>query len=219
MIAWAGGQFPQFLDAAEARYSQELAPRLRDFVAAVDTHPEASTLTVTGHSYGGAVVGEAEQSGLAADRVLYVAGAGIGNGNQTVTDFPNTGDVPHYSMMARHDLIVGHIQGFEAGPLGHGTSPLTDPAVTRLETGFFTAGDTSSGTIESTGAGESHSTVYQRGSTSFNNVVGVITGTQVELFSPDRTQGTRYGGVQWVEGLQHPDYEAVTFDVSEQEKQ
>jgi hypothetical protein len=219
VIAWAGGHFPQFADAAEARYSQDLAPHLRDFVAAVDTYPEASTLTVTGHSYGGAVVGEAEQAGLAADRVLYVAGAGIGNGNQTVTDFPNTGDVPHYSMMARHDLIVGHIQGFEAGALGHGTSPLTDPAVTRLETGFVEAGDASSGTIESTGAGESHSTVYRRGSTAFNNMVGVITGTQVELFSPDRTQGTRYGGVQWVEGLQHPDYEAVTFDVSEQEQQ
>jgi hypothetical protein len=56
VIAWAGGQFPQFLDAAEARHSQELAPRPRDFVAAVDTHPEASTLTVTRHSYGGRCV-------------------------------------------------------------------------------------------------------------------------------------------------------------------
>ncbi|MFE7507170.1 alpha/beta hydrolase [Promicromonospora sp. NPDC057488] len=219
VIAWAGGRFPQFsltqpADAALASYSEDLGPKLRDFVGAVDTHPQASTLTVTGHSYGGAVVGKAEAAGLAADQVLYVAGAGIGNGTGAVTDFPETGDIPHFSMMARNDPVVGRIQGMEAGGLGHGASPLTDPDVKRLETGFVEADRPESGTIESTD--EPHSDVYTRGSTAFNNMIGVITRTQVELFAPDRGIAHWYG-IEKVTGIEHPGYQADIINLSQTE--
>ena len=186
VFAWAGGRFPQFLDAASDGFSRELGPRLRDFAAAVDRHPARSTLTVTGHSYGAAVVGMAESVGLRADRILYVAGAGIGNDNTKVADFPHTADVPHYALMARDDAIVGYVQGFDRGSIGHGASPLRDPDVVRLETGFLDAADPVPGeTIESLGGTKSHSGVYSVGSTSFENIVQTIVGGRVETFAPD----------------------------------
>lgn len=217
MIAWAGGEFPLNIpEATQPGYAEDLGPKLRDFVAAVDTRSDSSTLAINGHSYGGLTVARAEVAGLAADRVLYTSSAGLGPGVESVTEFPNTGDVPHYSMMARGDGVVGLVQ---RDPFGvHGDSPLYDPAVTRTETGFNETGKPSSGTIESTGLFKQHSAVYTRGSTAFNNHVGFFTGTEVELFAPDRVN-RRYGDDAWVAGVLHPDYEANTIDISEQEKQ
>ena len=149
-----------------------------------------------GHSYGSAIVGVAEAHGLQADRVLYVAGAGIGLGNTSVADFP--GDADHYAIMARRDFIVGNSQGVyrEDWGIGHGPSPLDDPSVTRLETGWVTAGDPGSGGLDNydnpdsrTAAGiDSHNTVFKLGSTSFDNIVGVIVGGGVEKFAPDEVR-------------------------------
>jgi hypothetical protein len=181
MFAWAGGRFPQGIDAALASYSEDLGPSLAGFAGAL-VIPARADLTVFGHSYGAAVVGQAEASGLKADRILYVAGAGLGNGIDSLDDFPYTADVPHYSMMARNDIVVGSSQGFDLGGLGHGASPLSTDGVVRLETGFHQGG----ATVESDGGIESHSSVFTQGSTAFTNIVNVIGGGEVELFAPDQ---------------------------------
>lgn len=211
VFAWAGGRFPQGLDARKDGFSRDLGPRLRDFAAAVDTHPGRSTLTITGHSYGGAVVGMAESAGLRADRILYVSGAGLGNDNTQVANFPHTADVPHYALMARNDLIVGHIQGADVGSWGHGASPLRDPDVVRLETGFIDDEKRVPGQdIESLGVTASHSGVYTVGSTAFNNIVQTIVGGQVETFAPDAQVVTpsRNGGatVHRIDGIDRDGY-------------
>lgn len=211
VFGWAGGHFPQNIDAASDADSRVLGPRLRDFAAAIDTHPGRSTLTVTGHSYGGAVVGMAEAAGLRADRVLYVAGAGLGNDTTRVADFPHTGDVPHYALMARNDALVGYIQGLDVGHLAHGASPLHDPDVVRLETGFLNDEKRVAGRdVESLGPTGSHSGVYRAESTSFKNIVQVIVGGQVETFAPDTTvvTATRNGGatVHRTDGIDRHDY-------------
>lgn len=211
VFAWAGGRFPQHLgEAPSDSFSRDLGPRLRDFAAGVDRHPATSTLTITGHSYGAAVVGMAESEGMRADRVLYVAGAGIGNDNTKVADFPHTGDVPHYTLMARNDAIVGYIQGFDVGSTGHGASPLRDPDVTRLETGFLDVENPVKGEdIESLGAFKSHSGVYTVGSTSFENIVQTIVGGRVEMFAPDdvRIHSVRgHARFTTTKGIDRPEY-------------
>lgn len=194
IFQWAGGAFPGTIpEATQSSYANALAPRLRDFAAGISV-PENGTLTVLGHSYGGATVGLAERDGLKADRILYVSAAGMGNGVGGLDDFPNTKDVPHYSMMARNDLVVGLIQGTGPGDM-HGQSALTADGVTRLETGFVTSGDASTGGLEDynvAGNGtppaiDAHGTVFKVGTGAFDNIIGVITGGEVELFAPDQT--------------------------------
>lgn len=221
ILAWAGGDFPQLFDAAWDGYSRDLGPKLRDFAAAVDTDPAGSTLTVTGHSYGGAVVGQAEAAGLEANRVLYVAGAGLGNDVDAVADYPRTSNVPHYALMARNDSIVGAVQAIgetvgEAGSLGHGDSALDDPDVIRLESGFIDADHPEKGDIESLGGGESHSGVYTVGSTAFNNIVGAITGTEVEAFAASRRVWVGNGYV-YLDGIDAADYVPDRFNVTDRE--
>lgn len=192
MFVWAGGVFPQGGEAANAAYSRDLAPKLLSFVDGLDM-PSNAAVTMIGYSYGSAIVGIAEAQGMQVDRVLYVAGAGIGLGNTSVAEFP--GDADHYAIMARRDFIVGNSQGVyrEDWGLGHGPSPLTDAGITRLETGWVAAGDTSSGGLDDydspdsrTAAGiDSHNNVFKLGSTSFDNIVGVIVGGAVEAFAPD----------------------------------
>jgi hypothetical protein len=213
IIAWAGGVYPATIpEAISSSYERDLGPKMRSFVEGVRV-PAGSDLTVTGHSYGGTVVASAERSGLRADRILYVSAAGLGQGVDSVAEFPSTRNTPHYTLMARNDGVVGLIQK----NFVHGASALHDGQVIRLETGFQDATDRSSGTIEDTGLKDAHSAVYLEGSTSFDNIVGVITGTRVELFAEDDTTGNRYGGVTWVDGIKHPDYEPQVIDVREWE--
>ena len=118
----------------------------------------------------------------------------MGDGVSGVADFPHTSEVPHYAMMSRNDLVVGLIQGRE-GDLHalHGQSTLTADGVTRLETGWIDAADPSSDDIEdhnvagngTPSAIDSHSSLYTPGSTSFENMVAVITGGEAELFGED----------------------------------
>ncbi|MGI5187791.1 hypothetical protein ACQEVI_06575 [Promicromonospora sp. CA-289599] len=123
----------------------------------------------------------------------------------SIQDFPHTKNVPHYALMARNDLVVGPWLAADAGELGHGASPLDDPGVIRLETGFVEDRRPESGTIEDTNTTaddpfESHSSVYTKGSTSFNNIVGVITGTTVETYAPNVTlPGPRAESVSGIE--------------------
>ncbi|GAA4058423.1 hypothetical protein GCM10023065_04590 [Microbacterium laevaniformans] len=132
-----------------------------------------------------------------------------------VSSGPNTAHVPHYSMMARHDAVVGLIQGNNGDWNAiHGQSPLNAPSVTRLETGFVDASDHGKGDMESTGVIDSHSKVFTRGSTSFDNMVAVITGSQAELCAPDDLVNTYSGaGPVFIDGVDSPDYSPHYIEV------
>ncbi|WP_194409663.1 alpha/beta hydrolase [Microbacterium cremeum] len=221
VFQWAGGAFPQSIpEAMSTSYSHDLAPRLRDFAAGIAI-PASASLTVVGHSYGGATVGLAEAAGLRADRVLYVAAAGMGDGVSGVADFPHTSEVPHYAMMSRNDLVVGLIQGRE-GDLHalHGQSTLTAGGVTRLETGWIDASDPGSDDIEdynvpgngTPSAIDSHSSLYTPGSTSFENMVAVITGGEAELFAEDEII-VAGGRPITIDGIDRDDYEPTYVEV------
>ncbi|EPD86077.1 hypothetical protein HMPREF1529_00677 [Microbacterium sp. oral taxon 186 str. F0373] len=197
VFQWAGGRFPHDIpEAMTWGYAETLAPRLRDFVAGIDM-PAGATSTVLGHSYGGATVGLAEKDGLSADRVLYVSAAGMGHGVSGVEDFPNTSNVPHYSMMARNDAVVGAIQPGIMDWM-HGQSALTADDVTRLETGWIHHDDPNSADLEDynePGNGtppaiDAHSSVFAPDSTAFHNMVAVITGGEAVVFAPDKTATT-----------------------------
>ncbi len=208
VVVWAGGELPQLLDAADARFSRDLAPMLRDFTAAIDLHKD-STLTVTGHSYGGTVVSMAEKSGLRADRILYVSSAGLGNDVKSISEFPYTSKVPHYSLMARNDPIVGYIQDADLGELGHGKSPLDAGGVIRLETGFINTEQPELGHLEDNSG--PHSTVYNKKSTSFRNIVNVLIGGRVETWAPDERVNIELRGgadhaYSWIDGVDTDDY-------------
>ena len=221
VFQWAGGHFPQSIpEAMSTAYSHDLAPRLRDFAAGVAVPPGA-TLTVVGHSYGGATVGLAEAAGLKADRVLYVAAAGMGDGVSNLDDFPHTAGVPHYAMMSRNDMVVGLIQGRE-GDLHalHGQSTLTAEGVTRLETGMIDGADPGSTDIEDynvpgngmPAAIDSHSSLYTPGSTAFNNMVAVITGREAELYAEDQII-VAGGRLITIDGIDRGDYQPAYVEV------
>jgi hypothetical protein len=200
VFQWAGGTFPQLElpGPTDASFSRDLAPKLVDFVAGIDK-PDGSSLTVLGHSYGGATVGLAEKAGLVADRILYVSAAGMGAGVSGIEDFPQTSGVPHYSMMARGDLVVGLIQGNGPEQM-HGQSPLTADGVTRLETGWIKDDngdrlvDLEDYNVEGNGTPrgiDSHSSVYDPRSVAFDNIIAVITGGDAMLFAPDDVYNPR----------------------------
>ncbi|MGZ0066853.1 hypothetical protein [Microbacterium arborescens] len=204
VFQWVGGALPQDLSqAVDASYSHALAPRLAAFTNAI-ARPAGADLSMVGYSYGGATVGLAEAAGLEADKVVYVSAAGLGQGNETIADFPHTGDVPHYALMARNDAVVGLLQGpLPFVDLVHGPSTLTAPGVTRLETGRIDAADPDSPWLEAynePGNGQppmvdSHSSVFMPDSTAMQNVAAVVTGGEAELFVPDEIIMTPDGPV------------------------
>ena len=112
-------------------------------------------------------------------------------------------------MASWFQIVVGLIQDL---PM-HGQSPIRDQSgVIRLETGFTEAGNPNSPDIESTGPLESHSSLMYPGSTSFENIVGVVTGSTVELFAEDHVDV--YGrSVVVTDGIDHRDYKPNLVDV------
>lgn len=181
MLAWQGGHFPQGAEAVNSAASEDLAPRLSRLVNAVD-HEESTAVTAVGYSYGGAVVGMAEREGMDVDRVLHVSSAGLGHGVRDLDQYPETSDVPHYAMLAPFDPIVGGSQGLElpGKGIGHGGSPVDTPGVTRLETGFK---DAAAG--QESGPARGHFNWWSTKSSSFRQVMGVLTGGEVEPFVED----------------------------------
>jgi hypothetical protein len=109
VFLYMDGDFPQSLDkAADAKYAREMAPGLVEFGHEVDREvgraAPGTPVTYVGHSYGGAIVGSAEQLGLNADRVVHVESAGTGVYN---TDYANPNpDVQRYSLTAPGDPIA-----------------------------------------------------------------------------------------------------------------
>lgn len=168
--------------AADPRYARAMAPRLVSFARELDTElaaaaPRART-TVIGHSYGGSVVGSAEQLGLRADNVIYASSAGTG-----VFDGPwrnPNPDVARYSLTAPGDPIH-YVQSLPGNPHGH--DPDTAPGVARLDTGRYADGRLVAGA-------DGHSAYWHDpDSTAFQNMVKVIAGEEPTRYvdhAPDR---------------------------------
>ncbi|GAB19618.1 hypothetical protein GOEFS_092_00430 [Gordonia effusa NBRC 100432] len=159
--------------AADTGPAKDIAPGLVSFGRELDTElnriaPTAKT-TFIGHSYGGAVVGTAEQLGLRADRVIYASSAGTGALN---TGWHNANpNVERYSLTAPGDWIHTAQQ---TGRLG--TDPDTAPGVARLDTGYYSPGGTHHGQLI-TGQNGGHGGYWDDpDSTGFQNMVSVIVG-------------------------------------------
>ncbi|MFT4042178.1 MAG: alpha/beta hydrolase [Gordonia sp. (in: high G+C Gram-positive bacteria)] len=160
--------------AVNRRFAQEMAPRLVQFGHELDTElghiaPESKT-TYIGHSYGGSVLGSAEQLGLRADRVVYAssAGTGIFDGAWNNAN-PN---VERFSMTAPADPIQ-IIQDLPGNP--HGSDPDDAPGVTRLATGSY-SGQTPEHSGLVAGPGGHGGYWDDPGSTAFRNLVAVVRG-------------------------------------------
>lgn len=179
VVTFIGGPMPQHIlkDSTRNSFADAIGPGLARFVAGID-HAPGTTVTALGHSYGGSVVGAAELAGMRVDRVLHVASAGIGPGVDDLGDLPRP-ETPRYSMTAPGDLIALS-QGLHVGPLGHGADPDTFADVTRLETGRMKDADPTSAMLQGKSA---HSDVFRAGSTSWNNMLAVMTGQDVSLYA------------------------------------
>ena len=155
--------------AISADQAKAMAPKLVEFSHALRTEIAATspgaTTTYIGHSYGGSIVGTAEQLGLDADNVLHASSAGTGALDGPWHDAnPN---VKRFSMTAPGDWIQA-FQGIPGGP--HGGDPDTAPGVVRLDTGFYSDGSLVAGT-------HAHGGYFDDlGSDAFQNMVKVITG-------------------------------------------
>ncbi len=180
MVTWQDGQFPPSLPhAAQASYADALSPRLADFSHQLRdqiSHSAAAgndvQVTVAGHSYGGAVVGEAEHGGLDADRILHIESAGMGHDVWQPGDLHDAQpDVQRYSMTAPGDPIH-YIRGIELGGLGHGADPDTFPGTVDLATGNYPDGRQLHGT-------SAHSDVFTYHSDAWWNMYQVFTGGRV----------------------------------------
>ncbi|UQE75887.1 alpha/beta hydrolase family protein [Gordonia sp. PP30] len=131
--------------------------------------PGAPT-TYIGHSYGGSVLGTAEQYGLRADNVVFASSAGIGVAHTPWHD-PNP-DVHRYSMTPPGDPI--HVAQRYGGAV-HGGDPDSVPGVQRLDTGFYGPHGKHPGALV---AGmDAHSAYLEDpDSTAFGNLVTILRG-------------------------------------------
>ena len=212
VISYLGGPMPQVVafEAFDTSYAIQQGDDLARFVNGID-NPTDAPVTVVGHSYGGSVVGDAEASGMHADRVLHVESAGAGPGVRSVDDYAYP-DTDRYSMTAPDDPIQ-YAQGTSIGPLGHGADPNALDDVVRLETGLVDADNPSSGILR---GGAAHSGVFGPGSTAFENILGVLTGEDVSLYSPpDWVQVEVDGQIvdQYQYPMEDPTYRPQTMDV------
>jgi hypothetical protein len=189
--------------AADPQFARDMAPRLVDFGRELDAEiaeraPAAKT-TFIGHSYGGSVVGSAEQLGLNADRVIYASSAGTGvfDGEWQNAD-PN---VERFSLTAPGDPIQ-YIQSMPGSP--HGGDPDSMPGVTRLDTGSYSDEnrDYPAGIVE---GGRGHGGYWDdRRSGGFQNMVEVVTGGEPTLYverGPDRPTDPAWDVVEEIAGV------------------
>ncbi|AZG48032.1 alpha/beta hydrolase [Gordonia insulae] len=174
--------------AVDTEYAREMAPRLVAFGGELDTeialHAPCARTTFVGHSYGGSVVGSAEQLGLRADRVIYASSAGTG-----VFDGPwrnANPDVERYSLTAPGDPIQ-YVQSLPGNPHGH--DPDVAPGVIRMDTGRYGPHnpDHPGGLVAGVDAHGDYWSDPE--STAFRNMVAVITGAEPTTYvdrGPDR---------------------------------
>jgi hypothetical protein len=192
VLVFMDGDFPQNIGggaAANPRYAQEMAPLLKNFGHEIDrevaAHAPGTAVTYIGHSYGGAIVGSAEQAGLRADRVLHLSSAGTGALFQTGYNDPNP-NVQRYSMTAPGDAI-GIPQGTGPfGPLGQhpgGSDPDQLPGVIHLDTGHYSHDNGHHGELVFGPTDGHRKYLDDPGSTAFQNIAGVISGGPVTKYS------------------------------------
>ncbi|QKT05892.1 hypothetical protein HUN08_00795 [Gordonia sp. X0973] len=178
VILYMNGDLPQDMwptfgdsDAFDTTPAKQMAPGLVSFGKELDrtldgVAPDAKT-TYIGHSYGGSVVGTAEQLGLNADRVIYASSAGTGVIDDQPWTNPNH-DVKRYSLTPPGDPI--HLS--QDAPMQHGGDPDTAPGVTRIDSGYYSNGSLVAGR-------ESHGHYWDDpGSDAFENMVKVIKGDE-----------------------------------------
>ena len=167
--------------AADPRFAKEMAPRLVAFGKTLDAEIDAvapgAKTTYIGHSYGGSVVGTAEQLGLRADRVIYASSAGTG-ALDTGWHNPNK-DVERYSLTAPGDPIH-YSQQLPSNP--HGGDPDATAGVTRLDTGYY-GPDENGNRTPVAGAGGHGDYWNDPGSDAFKNMVKVIRGEEPTAYT------------------------------------
>lgn len=175
VFVYVDGDLPQtYPEATQTRFAADTAPRLVGFGHELDvelaTHAPGTTRTYIGHSYGGSIVGTAEQLGLKADNIIHASSAGTG-----ILDRPHNPDIHHYSMTFPGDIIQ-ETQQLPFNP--HGSDPDTAPGYTRLDTGTYVT----DGVTYDSGPGAHGGYWDDPGSTAFRNMVKVITGQQPDLY-------------------------------------
>lgn len=183
VFLYLDGEFPSNLAAAASpHHATAMAPGLVSFSHALAAEtaehaPRAST-TYIGHSYGGAVVGTAEQLGLQADRVVYASSSGTGvlpGGAEAWTDPQG---VHRFSITPPGDPI----HSAQASGL-HGGDPDSAPGVIRMDSGDYSDGERVRGA-------RGHGGYFDDpGSEAFRNMVAVIRGDPVTGYvarEPDR---------------------------------
>jgi hypothetical protein len=178
VISYLGGHFPTgellagVIDAADPHYALQMAPRLVAFSEDVERRAGAIPVTYLGHSYGGSILGTAENFGLTADRVIYVEAAGAGVGVHDPSDWHNRNPaVLRFSMTAPGDPI-SLVQGIPLGP--HGADPDQMPGVIHLDTGRRLTGAPMAGP-------SAHSDVINEQSDAWHNILAVITGDREHI--------------------------------------
>ncbi|MGW0037219.1 alpha/beta hydrolase [Gordonia sp. NPDC003376] len=161
--------------ALDPHFAADMAPRLKAFGQALDAELDAvapgAATTYIGHSYGGSVLGTAEQLGLRADNVIYASSAGTG-----VHDGPWHNPAEHvrrYSFTAPGDFME-YFQGVPFGP--HGDDPDEAPGVVHLEMGTW--GD---GRRPITGPNGHGAYWDDPESTPFRNTVEIIKGNHPDV--------------------------------------
>ncbi|MFC4127621.1 alpha/beta hydrolase [Nocardia rhizosphaerae] len=205
ILLYMEGDFPQNLTsssdgAPSPRFAAEMAPKLVDFGREIDRAVAASTpgtpVTYVGHSYGGSIVGSAEQLGLRADRILHASSAGTGVFD-TGWNNPNS-EVRRYSMTAPGDLI-GIVQSYpEDGPTvpggiqlpgnphaaeALGGDPDEAPGVIRLDTGFYGTATGGHDVGDVVFGPDGHGGYWNDPrSTAFQNIAGVIAGSEATAY-------------------------------------
>lgn len=178
MIVWAGGDFPDGVPSALSDgYAEALVEPLVDFSFAVqqeidDQGPGVEVpVTVIGHSHGGLTLAMSTASGLSADSLLFVNSPGIGAGRGSNQVVAALDAYAVYAMEAPFDVTPWF------GPFVHGASPSLLDDVTQLETGDYANGMPINGF-------DSHSGVFEEGSTSWENILALLTGRPVLVDNP-----------------------------------
>lgn len=164
-IQWLGYDAPEFLpgqvnDPAQAR---EGAAILAQDVEGYRTANPGAHVTVIGHSYGSTVVGySAMDNGLKADDIVFVGSPGVGASN---VDQLSAGAGHVYVGGTEHDPVIQATSGDWFTKDGSSTGP--------YDSSF---GAKTFGTSGEAGIGHAHSSYYDKGSESLENLARIANG-------------------------------------------
>jgi hypothetical protein len=164
-IQWLGYDAPEFLpgqvnDPAQAREGGAILAK--DVDGYRTANPNAH-VTVIGHSYGSTVVGySAMDNGLKADDIAFVGSPGVGASN---VDQLSAGSGHVYVGGTEHDPVIQATSGDWFTKDGSSTGP--------YDSSF---GGKTFGTSGEAGIGHAHSSYYDKGSESLDNLAKIANG-------------------------------------------